>query len=129
MLADEILETWNQRICLTSVRDIAVSQLSKLQQKLNEENRVYLDRAESLYMDSQDPNTDLDPNNDANFIQLVTNGIRDANIPRVVHDKRSKTFNELRDNWQRACADFEIDQGVGDIDTNISELKAPQPAK
>ena len=73
MLADEILETWNQRICLTSVRDIAVSQLSKLQQKLNEENRVYLDRAESLYMDSQDPNTDLDPNNDANFIQLVTN--------------------------------------------------------
>ena len=29
----------------------------------------------------------------------------------------------------KKCADFEIDQGVADIDTNISELKAPQPAK
>ena len=90
---------------------------------------MYLDRAESLYMESQDPSTDPNANNDSNFIQLVTNGIKDANIRRVVRDKQSKTFNELRDNWRRACADFEIDQGVVDIDTNISELKAPQPAK
>ena len=129
MTSDEILEAWNQRICPTSVRDIAVSQLSKLQQLLNEENRMYLDRAESLYMDSQDPSTDPNPNNDSNFIQLVTNGIKDANIRRVVLDKRYKTFNELRDNWRSACADFEIDQGVTDMDTNISELKASQPAK
>ena len=112
-----------------SVRDIAVSQLSKLQQQLNEENRVYLDRAESLYMDSQDPNSDPNPNTDSNFIQIVINGIKDANIRRIVRDKRSKTFNDLRDNWRRACADFEIDQGVTDMDTNISELEAPKPAK
>ena len=35
----------------------------------------------------------------------------------------------MRDNWRRACADFEIDQGVTDMDTNISELEAPKPAK
>ena len=129
MTADEILDSWNQRICPTSVRDIAVSQLSKLQQQLNEENRAYLDRAESLYMDSQDPSTDPDPNTDSNFIQIVTNGIKDANIRRIVRDKRSQTFNDLRDNWRRACADFEIDQGVTYMDTNISELAAPKTDK
>ena len=41
-----------------------------------------------------------------------------------MRDKRSKTFNELRDNWRRAVADYEIDQGMGDVDTHsISEIK------
>ena len=79
--------TWNQRICPTSVRDFAVAQLSKLQQKLNEDNRAYLDRAETLYMDSQDPESNPDPNTDSNFLQMVTNGIREANIRKVVRDK------------------------------------------
>ena len=111
MSSNEIFEAWNQRIFPTSVRDIAVAQLSKLQQKLNEDNTAYLDRAETLYMDSQDPESNPDPNTDSNFIQMVTNGIKDANIRKVVRDKRSKTFNDLRDNWRRACSDFEIDQG------------------
>ena len=91
---------------------------------MSEDNSTYLNRAENLYMDSQDPESNPDPNTDANFIQLVTNGIKDFTIRRLVRDKWSKTFNELRDNWRRAVADFEIDQGMGDTDTqNISELK------
>ena len=129
MTADEILECWYQRICPTSVRDIAIAQMSKLQQQLNEDNRTYLDRAEQLYMDSQDPSTDPNPNTDSSFIQVVTNGIKDANIRRIVRDKRSQTFNDLRDNWRRACADFEIDQGVTYMETNISELEAPKNDK
>merc|ERR1711994_1063811 len=80
-------------------------------------------------MDSQDPSTDPNPNTDSSFIQVVTNGIKDANIRRIVRDKRSQTFNDLRDNWRRACADFEIDQGVTYMDTNISELAAPKNDK
>ena len=124
MTTDEIFQAWSERICPTSVRDVAISQLSKLQQKMSEENSAYLNRAENLYIDSQDPESNPDPNTDTNFIQLVTNGIKDFTIRRLVRDKRSKTFNELRDNWRRAVADYEIDQGMGDIDTqSISEIK------
>ena len=124
MTTDEIFQAWSERICPTSVRDVAVSQLSKLQQKMSEENSAYLNRAENLYIDSQDPESNPDPNTDTNFIQLVTNGIKDFTIRRLVRDKRSKTFNELRDNWRRAVADYEIDQGMGDVDTQtISEIK------
>ena len=124
MTTDEIFQAWAERICPTSVRDVAISQLSKLQQKMSEENSAYLNRAENLYIDSQDPESNPDPNTDTNFIQLVTNGIKDFTIRRLVRDKRSKTFNELRDNWRRAVADYEIDQGMGDIDTqSISEIK------
>ena len=130
MTTDEIFQAWSERICPTSVRDVAVSQLSKLQQKMSEENSAYLNRAENLYIDSQDPESNPDPNTDTNFIQLVTNGIRDFTIRRLVRDKRSKTFNELRDNWRRAVADYEIDQGMGDIDTqSISEIKSNDTQK
>jgi len=130
MTTDEIFQAWAERICPTSVRDVAISQLSKLQQKMSEENSAYLNRAENLYIDSQDPESNPDPNTDTNFIQLVTNGIRDFTIRRLVRDKRSKTFNELRDNWRRAVADFEIDQGMGDVDTqSISEIKSNDTQK
>ena len=124
MTTNEIFQAWSERICPTSVRDVAVSQLSQLRQKMSEENSAYLNRAENLYIDSQDPESNPDPNSDTNFIQLVTNGIKDFTIRRLVRDKRSKTFNELRDNWRRAVADYEIDQGMGDVDTHsISEIK------
>ena len=127
MTADQIFDAWHRRICPGSVRDIAVAALSRLEQKLNKDNRAYLERAETLYMNSQSASSDSDPNTDAHFIQLVTNGIKDSNIRSVVHAKRSKTIDELRDNWRQANADFEIDHRIGDIDTHkISEMSKEQ---
>ena len=127
MTADQIFDAWHRRICPGSVRDIAVAALSRLEQKLNEDKRAYLEKAETFYMDSQAVDSDSDPDTDANFIQLVTNGIKDSNIRSVVHAKRSKTIDELRDNWRQANADFEIDHRIGDIDTHkISEMSKEQ---
>ena len=80
-------------------------------------------------MDAQSAETNPDPNKDANFIQIVTNGIRDSTMRSKVREKRSNTLNDLRDNWRRAVSDFEIDKSVGGIDTrNISELSKPPQA-
>ena len=36
--ADQILNAWHKRICLSSVRDIVVAELSRLEQRKNEGN-------------------------------------------------------------------------------------------
>ena len=53
MTADQILDAWHRRICPSSVRDIAVAELSRLEQGMNEDNRAYLERAENIYIDAQ----------------------------------------------------------------------------
>ena len=68
MTADQMFDAWHRRICQSSVRDIAVAALSRLEQKMNEDNQAYLERAETLYIDAQAPESDPDPNTDANFI-------------------------------------------------------------
>ena len=96
MAADQILNAWHRRICPSSVRDIAVAELSRLEQSMNEGNQNYLERAKTIYIDAQPIGSTPNPNTDANFIQIVVNGIKNSNLCSVVQSKRSQTFDKLQ---------------------------------
>ena len=127
MTADQMVDVWHRQICPSSVRQLAIMELSKLEPCMKESDRDYLKRAESTYIVAQALDSKSDPNNEANFVTQVVNGIKDSRIRSIVRKEHSQILDLLRDIQRTAVVDFAIDSRMDDQQmSNIVEKASPK---